>query len=735
MTVSGALAEAGFESRAARAAKAPPARSSTFPWIALSGVLLAVAGAIGRDLYVERESIWVKEREALDHRAEIVAARLGGRLQSAANGLEAIRQQLPQPPGSPAAVRSMDIRLRSMASAMAGVRSLLVVDADGAVIGSSRTETAGSRLRGLPTFEALAGRSDVDGLQVLPPFAAPGGETAVALMMAVHGAGARLEAGLIAVLDPRDLGEILHSVLYAPDMRAGIVHWDGTVVPPVIGDAGAVPEPVPEAGALLASHRGHGGPGSVLSGSAGPGTAERLVAFRTIRPDRSPLDRPLIVFVSREVPAVFAGWRKDLAERGLVFGALVAFSATGLYLRRRRQGASERLRHAAEAQRLADERRLRESEARWKFALEGAGHGVWDWDVASGRIVYSPRYAQMLGFRDGELGDDPEARFAAVHPDDRARARATCGPGCRERARACHAEFRMRCRDGSYRWFESRGMVVAWLPDGRPARMIGTQIDITERKRLEQAAKERGQLREALLKHQVASQTAAAIAHELNQPLVAISAYSEAALAMLRQDGHRVSNVERAVEGTFAQSQRAGEVLRTLLARLSRREAAGPEPFDLNVLANDCVDAVKQWAPPELDVALQLDPTLRPVLGSRLQTEKVIANLLTNAVEATQEARQGRDAIRIAVRSGTEEGRAFLAVRDFGPGIDAESAGRLFEAFYSTKRSGVGLGLAISRSLIEAQGGRLQVETDCVPGAEFRFTLPLADDGQDRIPR
>jgi PAS domain S-box-containing protein len=131
---------------------------------------------------------------------------------------------------------------------------------------------------------------------------------------------------------------------------------------------------------------------------------------------------------------------------------------------------------------------LEETEFRWKFALEGAGDGVWDWNMGTGTVYYSPRWKQMLGWEDTEIGTTPEECTERVHPEDVGARQQAIDDYLNGRAAQYVAEFRMRCKDGDYKWILARGIAVSCDATGRPNRLIGTHTDITERKRAEHGA-------------------------------------------------------------------------------------------------------------------------------------------------------------------------------------------------------------------------------------------------------
>jgi len=227
-----------------------------------------------------------------------------------------------------------------------------------------------------------------------------------------------------------------------------------------------------------------------------------------------------------------------------------------------------------------------------------------------------------------------------------------------------------------------------------------------------------------LMRQQVAAQTAAAIAHELNQPLVAISAYSEAAVHMLRGGVKNPQKLTEALEGAKDQSQRAGRTLHELLDFLHRGDLER-EAIDLNAVVRESLTITGENGYLAFRPVLELQPDLPLVSANRLQVQKVLVNLLTNSVEAMRDAGVPSAAITITVCTSAGGNMAQVSVRDNGPGLNADAAQRIFDPFFTTKPNGVGLGLAISRSLIEAHGGQLWADMTAGPGATFHLTLPL----------
>jgi C4-dicarboxylate-specific signal transduction histidine kinase len=216
----------------------------------------------------------------------------------------------------------------------------------------------------------------------------------------------------------------------------------------------------------------------------------------------------------------------------------------------------------------------------------------------------------------------------------------------------------------------------------------------------------------------------ASIAHEINQPLAGVVTNGQAALRWLGQDPPRVEEVHSALERIVRDGNRASEVI----ARI-RTTAKKADPQKHSIEINDVIDEGVSLVQSEVEnrgVSLRMEfaSALPRVLGDRVQLQQVIINLLMNGVEATSHI-TGRPR-EIVIRSLQEADELLVQVRDSGSGIDAANLERLFTPFYTTKPSGMGMGLSISRSIITAHGGRLWASPNEDHGATFQFTLPIS---------
>lgn len=378
---------------------------------------------------------------------------------------------------------------------------------------------------------------------------------------------------------------------------------------------------------------------------------------------------------------------------------------------------------------LADRRRQTEealiiSEERLRLAKQAAGLGVFDFDPKLNFIHWDERMRELWG-GESEKSVAYNKFVAAIHPDDRKSRQAAVDHAIDPAGNGeYHSEYRIiNPIDGIERWIVSVGQTH--FEDGRAIRLVGVVRDVTEHKVFEKKLQEQRAETETLFKQQVAAQTVSAIAHELNQPLAAVSAYSEVALHALQTDTVDSVNLKKALEGCVKQAHRAGQSLHELLAFLQKGELI-TERFNLNDIVKEALDIARNDGYGGFHLRLHLEQNMHAVLGNRIQVQKVLVNLLRNAVEAMRGAGTPTSAITITVRTNTRLVMAHVTVRDSGPGLNPETAKRVFEPFFTTKASGIGMGLAISRALIEANGGQLWLEPSTKPRATFHFTLPFA---------
>jgi PAS domain S-box-containing protein len=372
---------------------------------------------------------------------------------------------------------------------------------------------------------------------------------------------------------------------------------------------------------------------------------------------------------------------------------------------------------------------LGEREARIRRLVDSNIIGIMIWDFQGRIIEANEAILDMLGYShedlvSGQIGwaELTPAEWVAADQDALAQVSATgsCRPYEKEYSR----------KDGSRVPILMAGALFEWNRDEG----VAFVIDMTERKRAEEKlrASERRLLDAQLeLAHvnrvSTIGQLTASIAHEVNQPLAGVIANAEACLRWLDRGTPDLDAARRSVEWVLDDGNRASEVIRRVRA-LANKTDIEKAPLDINVVVSEVIALVRrELISHRVSVRTEFAPALPMVLGDRVQLHQVIINLVMNGIEAMQSV---TDRPReLVIRSSQDETHQVLvSVTDSGVGISAENADRVFNAFFTTKSSGMGMGLSICRSIMEAHGGRLWATVNVPRGATFQFTLPVNAD-------
>ncbi len=286
------------------------------------------------------------------------------------------------------------------------------------------------------------------------------------------------------------------------------------------------------------------------------------------------------------------------------------------------------------------------------------------------------------------------------------------------------SSFRVVTPSGEVRWTVGKAR-ISRSSSGQVMRASGVVVDITDRKRSEAERERQQQQLNHLTRVAILGQLSGALAHELNQPLTSILSNAQTAQHFLSQDPVDLSEVRAIVQDIVNNDKRAGEVIRRLRALL-RRGGTQIQQLDLMQLVHEVLALVHtDLLARKVKVSLRISQELPPVSGDRVQIQQVFLNLLLNASEAMSgNAAHDRLIEIIAAREGAT---VHIKVIDRGVGISAAELESVFDAFYTTKTDGLGLGLAISRSIISAHGGRLWATGNEGRGSCFHFTLPALD--------
>ena len=290
-------------------------------------------------------------------------------------------------------------------------------------------------------------------------------------------------------------------------------------------------------------------------------------------------------------------------------------------------------------------------------------------------------------------------------------------------------EVRIRSRNGEYRWFLLRGVPLR-DERGNIARWYATAIDIEDRKRAEEQHEKLRQL-EADLAHidrvSILGELAASIAHEINQPLSGIVSSGSACLRWLARDVPDLEEAREAARRIVRDGKRAGEIIARIRA-LTKKAVASGEKLDLNKTIREVLALVGDEAKRNtVVIQTRFGDDVFPVLGDQVQLQQVVLNLVMNAIEAMSKANDRARELVITTRN-VDANRVQVTVEDSGIGIDPQMIDKVFDSFYTTKAGGMGMGLSISRSIVQSHGGRLWATAKDGTGTIFYFTLPKYHD-------
>ena len=388
-------------------------------------------------------------------------------------------------------------------------------------------------------------------------------------------------------------------------------------------------------------------------------------------------------------------------------------------------------RKLVEAELQESEARLRSSEERLKLAIDGAGLGIWDWDVERDRLVWDDSMYPLYGVRREEFSGAFDAWLRCLVPEDAARARMDVEVALRGDGEYL-SDFKIQRTDGAIRDIRGVAQVIRDA-DGKPVRMVGINRDVTD---LINAERERIRANEAVQKAQeelaqvarltTMGELAASIAHEISQPLAAVVSYGNGALRWLAQTPPNLEETKASLKGIVEAGNHAGGVF-TGIRKLLKHRKLEYAPLDINAAIRDVL-ALTGSALQSRAVAVQtaLAADLPPVSGDSVQLQQVIMNLAMNGADAMSSVTDRPRELRVGSKVNGE-GSIEVTIGDSGTGIEEAIRDRIFEPLVTTKPTGMGMGLSICRRIIEAHGGRLWASPGTPHGTEFRFTIPQAN--------
>jgi len=370
---------------------------------------------------------------------------------------------------------------------------------------------------------------------------------------------------------------------------------------------------------------------------------------------------------------------------------------------------------------LASQEELRQSEERYARAMEATAVGHWEWDLVGHQVFHSPRFRELYGIPVEEKFADRDAWKARqpISAADRARQEQALQAAIADPTKAYDIELAFEPRPGEVRWLRSRGKVFRG-DDGRPLRIAGATTDITAQKLAQEALRDAREKLAQASKIASLAELSASIAHEINQPLQAIVANGHASLRWLDATPPNIEKAIRMAKRVVRDGNAAAEVVSRIRALFKH---AAPAKVDLDI--NELILQVRTLMADDIQGnGVSLETQLRDlprIRADAVQIQQVIVNLVRNAIEAMAATVARPKPLRI--RSRRERDKVVVDVQDHGAGLaDAE---QIFEPFVSTKEKGMGMGLSICRSIIEAHGGGIWVVRNEGRGVTFSFSLPI----------
>jgi PAS domain S-box-containing protein len=374
--------------------------------------------------------------------------------------------------------------------------------------------------------------------------------------------------------------------------------------------------------------------------------------------------------------------------------------------------------------RVRSESELKRSEAYLAEAQKISHTGCWARNPTTGALFWSQEEWRIFGLDPEKTMLSYEMFLQMVHPEDRASLEEASRRAVREK-RSYDIPFRIVLPDGSIKHIHSVGKPF-FEESGDVTEYIGVSMDVTERKRQEAALQLAQTELARVARLTTIGELAASIAHEINQPLSAISTNC---LAALRWLGHEVPNLneaKQALERTNKEAQRASDVIGRIRALL-KHDKPKYTPIEINDVVKEVVTMTQSTLDARgVSVRLDLPPGLPRALGDRVQLQQVLLNLIMNGADAMSLFESGPRILGLSSRFDSSD-NILVSIEDSGTGLEAGLSDRIFDPLFTTKPNGMGMGLAICKSIVEGHGGRIWALPGSPNGTVFQFTVPTLD--------
>jgi PAS domain S-box-containing protein len=364
--------------------------------------------------------------------------------------------------------------------------------------------------------------------------------------------------------------------------------------------------------------------------------------------------------------------------------------------------------------------KLRLSQERFELAILGSSGGIWDWNMKTKEVFFSPRWKSILGYADHEIPNHLEEWTQRLHPEDGQRVQTALAAYLKREISTYDLEYRLRHKDGTYRWILSRSAAL-WDDQGKPYRMAGSHIDITDRKQAEEIVEKAFQKEREL--SELKSRFISMASHEFRTPLTSIVLYAE----LLKNYSHTWDKKEK--DEAFQRIQDAVQTMTDLMDGVlavghieEGKQAFQPKVLDLSHLIQDVIEQAKLLSQTQCNIFFDARPKNINVALDETIARQILTNLIFNAVKYSPD---GGD---ISISCRHQGSSLTLQIQDQGIGIPKENQDNIFEPFYRAENvdyiAGTGLGLAIVKQGVYAHRGTISVESEMGQGTTFTITLP-----------
>jgi PAS domain S-box-containing protein len=361
---------------------------------------------------------------------------------------------------------------------------------------------------------------------------------------------------------------------------------------------------------------------------------------------------------------------------------------------------------------------LKESEERYSLTVESVNEGVWEWNVPTGEAYFSPTYYKILGYDDEEFPASYESFRSLIHPDDVDSFEKELQHHI-DNAEGYSLELRLKTKDRKWRWIQTNGKVVEINEDGNPLRMLGTHTDITDRKQADEQLKRT--MEELKRSNMELEQFAYVASHDLQEPLRMVSSFTQLLEKQYKDklDEHALDYINYAVDG----AKRMQLLINDLLSYSRVNSKGGKfEEVDLEKVLDETLSNLELTI--EENQAFITRESLPKINANYRQMIQLFQNLIGNALKY-----RSKETPQIQISTQKEDNQWIFSVEDNGIGIDPKYADRIFMIFKrlhtNEEYEGTGIGLAITKRIIERHGGNIWVESETGKGSTFYFTIPI----------